>query len=50
MDPNTEHQSETVLRDFTFTVVVRGNERESFMVAVKSKAAVKGLGKSPRHR
>lgn len=39
MYPNTEHQSETVLRDFTFTVVVRGNERK-LRGGCDSKAAV----------
>lgn len=28
MDLNTEYQSETVLRDFAVTVIIRGNEKK----------------------
>lgn len=28
MDLNTEYQSETVLRNFSFTVIIRDNERK----------------------
>ena len=28
MDLITEYQSETVLRDFSFTVIIRGSERK----------------------
>lgn len=49
MDLNTEYQSETVLREFAFTLIIRGNEKKS-MVTMKSEAAVRGLGKNPRHR
>lgn len=28
MDLNTEYQSETVLREFAFTLIIRGNEKK----------------------